>query len=146
MLEKESKPLVRHIPALAVSKGNPKGIDSLKSLTRGDVRAVMGDAKSTALCFLLTVLTAYRLTREHLPCRRVVEVILELTMSLLYIVLGLSLLILFSSPLGKELKAAELADRVGILLHGMMQAIVPAKELFTHPWNEATQKFLGITK
>jgi len=24
--------------------------------------------------------------------------------------------------------------------------IVPAKELFTHPWNEATKKFLGITK
>lgn len=107
---------------------------------------MMGDAKSTALCFLLAVLTAYRLTREHLPCRRVVEVILELTMSLPYIVLRLSLLILFSSPLGKELKAAELADRVGILLHGMMQAIVPAKELFTHPCNEATQKFLGITK
>lgn len=43
-------------------------------------------------------------------------------------------------------EAAELADRVGILLHGTMQAIVPAKELFTHPWNEATKKFLGITK
>ena len=43
-------------------------------------------------------------------------------------------------------EAAELADRVGILLHGAMQAIVPAKELFTHPWNEATKKFLGITK
>ena len=46
---KKSKPLVRHIPVLAVSKGNPKGVNSLKSLTRGDVRVVMGDAQSTAI-------------------------------------------------------------------------------------------------
>ena len=74
---------------------------------------------STALCFLLAVPTAYMLTREQLPCRRVVEVILELTMSLPYIVLGLSLLILFSSPLGKELKAAGLPvvfDTNGIIM------------------------------
>ena len=46
---KESKALVKHIPVLAVSKGNPKGIDGLKSLTRSDVRVVMGDAQSTAI-------------------------------------------------------------------------------------------------
>lgn len=45
----KSKALVKHIPVLAVSKGNPKGIDGLASLTRGDVRVVMGDAQSTAI-------------------------------------------------------------------------------------------------
>lgn len=43
-------------------------------------------------------------------------------------------------------EATELADRVGILLHGEMQAIVPAAQLFTHPWSEETQRFLGIVK
>ncbi len=61
---------------------------------------------SSVLCFLLAVPTAYTLTRIQLPCRPLVEILLELTMSLPYIVLGLSLLILFSSPLGKALKGA----------------------------------------
>ena len=61
---------------------------------------------STVLCFLLAVPTAYTLTRTRIPGRRVMETILELTMSLPYIVLGLSLLILFSSPAGKWLKNA----------------------------------------
>ena len=60
---------------------------------------------STAACFLLAVPTAYTLTRTNVPGRRVMETILELTMSLPYIVLGLSLLILFSSPAGKWLKS-----------------------------------------
>ncbi len=61
---------------------------------------------STIGCFILAIPTAYVLTRERLPLRGPVEVILELTLSLPYIVLGLSLLILFSSPMGKALKAA----------------------------------------
>lgn len=60
---------------------------------------------STLLCFLLAVPAAYTLTRSRLPLRPLVEMILELTMSLPYIVLGLSLLILFSSPAGKWLKS-----------------------------------------
>ncbi|MGN1004163.1 MAG: ABC transporter permease [Oscillospiraceae bacterium] len=60
---------------------------------------------STLACFFLAVPTAYTLTRTNLPGRRVAETFLELTMSLPYIVLGLSLLILFSSPPGKWLKS-----------------------------------------
>lgn len=61
---------------------------------------------STCLCFLLAVPTAYILTRSDLPGRGIVEMVLELTMSLPYIVIGLSLLIVFSSPFGKWLKAS----------------------------------------
>ncbi len=61
---------------------------------------------STLLCFVLAVPTAYTLTRTNIPGRRVIETVLELTMSLPYIVLGLSLLIIFSSPGGKLLKSA----------------------------------------
>lgn len=61
---------------------------------------------STLLCILLAVPTAYTLSRGQFPLRGALETLLELTMSLPYIVLGLSLLILFSSPAGKWLKAA----------------------------------------
>ena len=78
---------------------------------------------STLLCFLLALPTAWLLTRPELPLRGAVEVILELTMSLPYIVLGLSLLILFSSPFGKALKAAGFPvvfSRNGIILAQLM--------------------------
>lgn len=60
---------------------------------------------STSLCFLLAIPTAYTLTRSNLPGKALVETVLELTMSLPYIVIGLSLLIVFSSPFGKWLKS-----------------------------------------
>lgn len=61
---------------------------------------------STLICFLLAVPASYLLTQTDFPGRRVMKILLELTISLPYIVLGLSLLILFSSPLGKCLKSA----------------------------------------
>lgn len=59
---------------------------------------------STCLCFALALPTAYTLTRSNLPGKWIMEILLELTMSLPYIVIGLSLLIVFSSPIGKWLK------------------------------------------
>lgn len=59
---------------------------------------------STVFCFLLAVPTAYVLSRGKLPFGNLAETVLELTMSLPYIVLGLSMLIIFSSPFGKWLK------------------------------------------
>ena len=61
---------------------------------------------SSILCFLLSIPVSYVLTRTKLFCRGVVEILLELTMSLPNIVLGLSMLIVFSSPFGKSLKGA----------------------------------------
>ena len=78
---------------------------------------------STVLCFFLALPTSYLLTKTELPFRNVVEVVLELTMSLPYIVLGLSLLILFSSSAGKALKAAGFPvvfSRNGIVLAQLM--------------------------
>ena len=78
---------------------------------------------STLLCFLLALPTAWLLTRPELPLRGVVETVLELTLSLPYIVLGLSLLILFSSPAGRALKAAGFPvvfSRNGIVLAQLM--------------------------
>lgn len=89
-----------------------RGLKSLPEciLQRETVFAVQLSVKSacisTVLCFLLSIPAAYTITRCHLPFRGFFEILLELTMSLPYIVLGLSLLFVFSSPLGKAIKAA----------------------------------------
>lgn len=59
---------------------------------------------STAFCFGLAIPTAYILTRPGKKMLGPLEVLLELTMSLPNIVLGLSMLIIFSSVIGSSLK------------------------------------------
>lgn len=44
-----SKDLVKHIPVLAVQKGNPSGIIGLNDLTKEGVEVVLGDAESTPI-------------------------------------------------------------------------------------------------
>lgn len=64
---------------------------------------------STTICLLLSLPTAYALTRTHMPLNRLVEVVIELTLSLPYILLGFALLVVFSSPMGKALRDAGFA-------------------------------------
>lgn len=59
---------------------------------------------STAICLLLALPTAYALSRTKMPCKRLASVLMELTLSLPYILLGFALLLIFSSPFGKALK------------------------------------------
>lgn len=59
---------------------------------------------STALCLVLALPSAYALSRTNMPFKRVAEVLMELTLSLPYILLGFALLLIFSSPLGKALR------------------------------------------
>lgn len=60
---------------------------------------------STLICILLAIPTAYALTKTAMPCKKLVQMILELPLSLPHLVLGLSLLMLFSTPFGKFLSA-----------------------------------------
>lgn len=74
---------------------------------------------STLLCIVLSLFAAYAFTRTDMPFKRTAEVILELSMCLPYIVIGLSLLILFSTGFGKWLKGLGFRvvfDRKGIVL------------------------------
>ena len=64
---------------------------------------------STCLCLLLALPTAYVLSHLAFPGKRLVEMLMELTLSLPYILLGFALLLVFSSPFGKALKAAGFA-------------------------------------
>ena len=41
--------VTEHVPVIAVPKGNPKGIHSLKDLAKPDVRVVLGDPKACAI-------------------------------------------------------------------------------------------------
>ena len=47
--------------------------------------------------------------RMCVPGKRLAEILMELTLSLPYILLGFALLLIFSSPLGKALKEAGFA-------------------------------------
>ena len=60
---------------------------------------------SSLLCMLLAIPCAYSISAGPLPGRRFCESLLELPLSLPYLVLGLCLLTTFSSPFGKWLKA-----------------------------------------
>lgn len=71
--------------------------------------SVVTSSISTVLCLLLALPTAYALSHTAMPCKRLAEVLMELTLSLPYILLGFALLLIFSSPFGKILKEAGFA-------------------------------------
>lgn len=59
---------------------------------------------STALCAAVSIPASYAFARTNMPFKKISEVVMELMMCLPYLVLGLCLLILFSSEFGKWLK------------------------------------------
>ncbi len=60
---------------------------------------------STAICLILGIPTAYAVTRENFRFRRICDVIVELPLSIPNLMIGLSLLLMFSSIPGKFLSA-----------------------------------------
>lgn len=76
---------------------------------------------STVIVMSLALPTAYALTRTDMPLKRLSGLLIELTLSLPYILLGLSLLIMFSSPAGKWLKE-----------HGFKVVFSPAGIVMAH--------------
>lgn len=66
--------------------------------------SVVTSSISTVLCLVLALPTAFALTRTRFPFKRAAEILMELTLSLPYILLGFALLLIFSSPFGKQLR------------------------------------------
>ena len=66
--------------------------------------SVITSTISTTICLLFALPTAYALTRTNMPFKRAAETLMQLTMSLPYILLGFALLLIFSSPFGKGLR------------------------------------------
>jgi len=60
---------------------------------------------STIICLILVVPASYAFTRTNMPFKKTSEIVMELMMCVPYLVLGLCLLILFSSDFGKWLKS-----------------------------------------
>lgn len=71
--------------------------------------SVVTSVISTAICLTLALPTAYALSHTNMPCKRIAGIVMELTLSLPYILLGFALLLIFSSPFGKALKDIGLA-------------------------------------
>ena len=76
---------------------------------------------SSIVVMLLALPTAYALTRTQMPLKKVSGLLIELTLSLPFILLGLSLLIMFASPFGKWLK-----------LHGIRVIFSPLGIIMAH--------------
>ena len=66
--------------------------------------SVVTSTISTTICLVLAMPTAYAFTSTNMPFKRAAETLLQLTMSLPYILLGVALLLMFSSPAGKALR------------------------------------------
>ena len=66
--------------------------------------SAMTSSVSTALCMALALPCAWAMTRGGLPGSHALEILVELTLSLPYVVLGFALLVAFSSPLGVALR------------------------------------------
>lgn len=116
--------------------------------------SVVTSSISTVLCLLLALPTAYALSRTNMPCKRIAEVVMELTLSLPYILLGFALLLIFSSPFGKALKEVGLAvvfEPTGIvfaqLIVNLPFAIRMVRTAFSDvsPRMEFVAKTLGAT-
>lgn len=78
---------------------------------------------STLLCLLLAVPSAYALTHMRFPCKKAVQTLIELPLSLPNLVLGLCLLMVFSSDLGQALRDIGFRvvfDKRGIIFAQMM--------------------------
>lgn len=78
---------------------------------------------STTICLLLSLPSAYSLTHTRMPGKRIASIILELTLSLPYILLGFALLLIFSSDFGRALKDAGIAvvfQPLGIVIAQLM--------------------------
>lgn len=96
---------------------NLKSKEVLFSLKMSVVTATI----SSIIVMALALPTAYALTRTSMPFKRVSGLIIELTLSLPFILLGLSLLIIFASPFGKWLK-----------LHGVKIIFSPLGIIMAH--------------
>lgn len=116
-----------------------------RALADGEIRfairlSLWTTTLSTALCMLISIPCAYLLACTPLPGKRWAEALLELPLSLPYLVLGLCLLTLFSSPVGKQLKA------LGLRLVFDPKGIVAVHLLINLPFviHLATQAFRQI--
>lgn len=90
-----------------IVKGFPHMIEALmqKEILYSVKLSLYTASISTLICIILAIPTSYALTRTNMPLKRLSQLLLELPLSLPYLVLGLSLLLVFSSKVGKLLGA-----------------------------------------
>ncbi|MGN1033542.1 MAG: ABC transporter permease [Intestinibacter sp.] len=88
-------------------KGIPYIKDALftKEVKFSVILSIRSTSISTLLCIALAIPTCYAFTKLEFPLKKISQILIELPLCLPYLVLGLSLLIIFSSPGGKFLKS-----------------------------------------
>lgn len=89
-----------------ILKGVPSVAEALQSEeVQFSIRLSLFTASiSTVLCISLAIPTAYTLVKTPFPLKKIAQIIIELPLSMPYLVLGLGLLIIFSTDFGKALR------------------------------------------
>jgi len=138
-----------------------KGIPSLKeAFYSEEIRfsiklSLCTSGVSTIICMALAIPTAYALTRTSFPFKKLFQTIIELPLSMPYLVLGLGLLLIFSSDLGKTLKTLGfkvIFDKKGIVMAQIVVNIPYAVRLIRTAFQDVDEKLeyiagsLGATK
>lgn len=98
---------------------------------------------STAICILLALPCAYAITRKKFPGKRLVEAVIAVPLSMPYLVLGLCLLIIFSSPPGQFLKEIGIRivfDPKGIVMAQMMVNLPFAIKTITSAFSDVDRR------
>ena len=103
--------------------GAPEFLENLRSPeVQFSLRMSVGTSTiSTCIVLLLALPTAYALTRTGMPCKRLSSLLIELTLSLPYLLLGLSLLVIFFDAAGQMAQS-----------HGFAVVFSPAGIVMAH--------------
>ena len=94
---------------------------------------------STLICLFLAIPCAYTLSRKDFPAKRWVTAVLTVPLSLPYLVLGLCLLIVFSSQMGQMLRDAGFRvvfDTTGIVIAHRLVNLPFVIKLITEAFSE----------
>ena len=91
--------IIGGLPFIQQALKSPEALFSLKI-------SLFTSTLSTLLCFIIGIPCAYAIVRCRFPLQRLCIAVTELTLSMPYMVLGLCLLMVFSSDIGRMLRDA----------------------------------------
>lgn len=104
---------------------------------------------STLICGLLSIPSAYALTQIEWYGKKFIRIIVEMPLSLPYLLLGLCLLLVFSSPIGKtlrELGFKVVFDANGIIIAQCFINLPFVIRLICNVFNEIDPRIVRVSK
>lgn len=134
--------IVLGMPALVRARGS-------KELWMALYLSLKTATLSTFICGLLAIPSAYALTQIEWPGKKIIRMLVEMPLSLPYLLLGLCLLLLFSTPMGKWLKECGFKvvfDEKGIIIAQCFVNLPFVIKLICNVFNEIDPRMIQVSK